>query len=107
MRTLLIATGNRGKVRELAAALAGLGVDVIDLEAAGVGDRPAPEETGETFEENALLKARYYHELTGLATVADDSGLEVSVLAGRPGLHSARYAATDAERVPKQARKRS
>jgi XTP/dITP diphosphohydrolase len=85
----------------LAEALAGLGVDVVDLEAAGAAGYPEPEETGATFEENALLKARYYRELTGLPTVADDSGLEVHVLAGRPGLHSARYAASDDERIAK------
>lgn len=96
---LLVATSNRGKVRELAEALAGLDVEVVDLEGAGVGESPVPEEAGSTFEENALLKARYYHELTGLAAVADDSGLEVGVLGGRPGLHSARYGATDEERV--------
>jgi XTP/dITP diphosphohydrolase len=96
---LLAATTNAGKVRELADALAGLGFDVLDLEAAGAADAPAPDETGTTFEQNALLKARYYHELTGLLAVADDSGLEVAVLGGRPGVHSARYADTDEERV--------
>jgi XTP/dITP diphosphohydrolase len=98
---LLAATSNAGKAREIAAALAGLGFEVVDVNEAGVGDAPVPEETGTTFHENALLKARYYHELTGLLTVADDSGLEVAVLGGRPGLHSARYAATDAERIAK------
>src|SRR5262245_40181003 len=77
---LLAATSNRGKVRELARALAGLGFDVVDLEAAGAASLVAPEETGATFAENALLKAGYYHEATGLLTVADDSGLEVDVL---------------------------
>ena len=98
---LLAATSNRGKVREIAAALAGLGFEVVDVNAAGAGDAPIPDETGTTFQENALLKARYYYELTGLLTVADDSGLEVDVLGGRPGLHSARYAQSDAERIAK------
>jgi XTP/dITP diphosphohydrolase len=98
---LLVATSNSGKVREIAAALGGLGFEVVGVAEAGAGAVPAPEETGTTFQENALLKARYYHELTGLLTVADDSGLEVDVLGGRPGLHSARYAATDAERIAK------
>jgi XTP/dITP diphosphohydrolase len=96
---LLVATSNRGKVAELAEALDGLGVEVVDLAAIGLGDHPAPEETGSTFEENALLKARYYYELTGVCAVADDSGLEVDVLGGRPGLYSARFGATDAERI--------
>lgn len=96
---LLVATTNKGKVKELAEALSGLGLDVVDVESAGYGESPIPEETGSTFEENALLKARYYHELTGLLSVADDSGLEVNVLGGRPGLYSARYGATDAERI--------
>jgi XTP/dITP diphosphohydrolase len=95
---LLIATSNKGKVTELAEALDGLGFELVSL-----ADLPAPveapEETGATFEENALLKARYYHEHSGLLTVADDSGLEVNILGGRPGVESARYAPTDPERV--------
>ena len=95
---LLIATSNGGKVRELAEALDGTGFELLCLD-----DLPsrveAPEETGDTFEENALLKARYYHEASGLLTVADDSGLEVNILGGRPGVESARYAPTDPERI--------
>src|SRR5437660_673408 len=95
---LLIATGNAGKVRELAEALQAPGLELL-----GLGDiedaPPAPDETGSTFEENALLKARYYFERTGMTTIADDSGLEVDILVGRPGVSSARYGATDAERV--------
>src|SRR5512138_1901677 len=96
---VLAATSNRGKVRELAAALAGAGFDVVDLEGAGAAGLAPPEETGATFVENALLKARFYHAATGLTTVADDSGLEVAVLGGRPGVLSARYAETDAGRI--------
>ena len=96
---LLVATTNAGKVRELAEALGELGLEVVDLDAAGVAHLPAPDETGATFHENALIKARFYHEASGLLTVADDSGLEVAILGGRPGLHSARYAATDEERI--------
>ena len=96
---LLIATANRGKIRELTEALGGLGLEPVGLGALGYGDRPTPEETGATFEENALLKARYYHEMSGMLTLADDSGLEVDALGGRPGVYSARYGSTDAERI--------
>ena len=95
---LLIATSNGGKVVELSKALDGLGFELLSLK-----DLPSridpPDETGETFAENALLKARYYFERSGLLTVADDSGLEVKILGGRPGVESARYAHTDPERI--------
>lgn len=88
--TLLIATYNQGKVSEIAALLEGLNCRVI-----GFADLPeAPpqvEETGVTFAENALLKAEQYHQLTGLPTLADDSGLAVDALDGEPGVYSARY----------------
>ncbi len=88
--TLLIATSNPGKVKELAALLAELPCQVI-----GLTDLPTPpavpEETGATFAENALLKADYYHAQTGLLTLADDSGLAVDALNGAPGVYSARY----------------
>lgn len=90
MKTLLIATSNPGKVAELAALL-----EELDCHVIGVGDLPETppivEETGLTFAENALLKAEYYHRLTGLTALADDSGLEVDALDGRPGVYSARY----------------
>lgn len=90
MTTLLIATTNNGKVAEIASLLEGLDCRVI-----GLADLPqippAVEETGTTFVANALIKAEYYHTLTGLATLADDSGLEVDALDGRPGVYSARY----------------
>lgn len=88
--TILIATSNKGKVAEIASLLEGLDCRVIGLE--DLPQVPPPvEETGETFLENALLKADYYHEITGLLTLADDSGLEVDALGGRPGVYSARY----------------
>lgn len=96
---LLVATTNAGKVRELADALDGLGFEILDLAAANLSDRAAPSETGSTFAENALLKATSWHEASGLLTVADDSGLVVDILGGRPGLHSARYGASDSERI--------
>lgn len=91
---LLIATHNPGKVREYRALLADLPLDLVYLDDLGITDEV--EETGATFEENALLKARYYASRTGLWTWADDSGLEVDALGGRPGVHSARYAGPDA-----------
>ncbi|MCX7625134.1 MAG: RdgB/HAM1 family non-canonical purine NTP pyrophosphatase [Candidatus Sumerlaeaceae bacterium] len=99
MRKLVIATTNRGKLRELEKLLEGMNVEL--LTALDFPAIEAPEETGATFEENAKLKALYYAEKTGEACVADDSGLVVDALGGRPGVHSARYAATDAERIAK------
>jgi XTP/dITP diphosphohydrolase len=88
--TLLIATSNKGKVAEIASLLEGL-----DCRAIGLEDLPQVlppvEETGTTFVENAIIKADYYHAASGLLTLADDSGLEVDALDGRPGVYSARY----------------
>jgi XTP/dITP diphosphohydrolase len=90
--TLLIATTNKGKVAEIAAMLEGSDCRAIGLE--DLPQVPPPvEETGTTFVENALIKADYYHHATGLLTLADDSGLEVDSLDGRPGVYSARYGA--------------
>jgi XTP/dITP diphosphohydrolase len=90
--TLLLASANQGKLRELRTILAGLPVELVGLAEAGLGDPPGVEETGDTFLENALLKARAYAGWSGLAAVADDSGLEVDALGGAPGVRSARYA---------------
>ena len=89
---LLLATTNEGKIRELRRILDDAGYEVI-----GLGNLATDEEleTGTTFEENALLKARYYHQVSGLPTVADDSGIEVDALDGAPGVYSARYAGAD------------
>lgn len=89
-RHLLVATGNRGKLAELEQLFAGLDVQVLGLDAVG----PVPEvvEDGETFEANAAKKAREVAAATGRMTLADDSGLEVDVLAGAPGVRSARFA---------------
>jgi XTP/dITP diphosphohydrolase len=89
---LLLASANQGKLRELRTILDGLPVELVGLAEAGLGDPPQVEETGETFLENALLKARAYAAWAGLAAVADDSGLEVDALGGAPGVRSARYA---------------
>jgi non-canonical purine NTP pyrophosphatase (RdgB/HAM1 family) len=91
MNELVIATQNPGKIAELRALLAEVPVRVLGLEDAG-GPFAEPPETGQTFEENAALKARAYAELTGLACLADDSGLEVDALSGQPGVDSAWYA---------------
>lgn len=86
---IVLATTNAGKVRELAEPLQAFGLEVVGLDAfQGIGD---VEETGTTFEENALLKARTVADATGYVTVADDSGLEVDALGGSPGIYSARY----------------
>jgi XTP/dITP diphosphohydrolase len=88
---LLIATHNSGKVREYRDLLADLPLDVTYLDAEGI--ELAVEETGSTFKENALLKARTYALAAGILTWADDSGLEVDALGGEPGVRSARYGA--------------
>lgn len=89
VRTLLIATTNQGKTREIRAILAGVPFELKTLAAwPGV---PPPEETGRTFEENARQKALYYAARTGELTVAEDSGLEIDALDGIPGVDSARF----------------
>jgi XTP/dITP diphosphohydrolase len=89
---LLLASANQGKLRELRTILDGLPVELVGLAEAGLGDPPEVEETGDTFLANALLKGRAYAAWSGLAAVADDSGLEVDALGGAPGVRSARYA---------------
>ncbi len=89
MKTLVLASGNAGKLLELRAMLADLPLTVLPQRELGVDDVP---ETGTTFVENALIKARHASQVTGLPALADDSGLIVDALGGAPGLHSARYA---------------
>ncbi|HZI19247.1 MAG TPA: RdgB/HAM1 family non-canonical purine NTP pyrophosphatase [Pyrinomonadaceae bacterium] len=89
MKELLIATTNRGKVRELERLLAGLPVRLRLL--SEFPHAAEPVEDGRTFAENALLKARHYAAATGLLTLSDDSGLAVDALGGEPGVHSARF----------------
>jgi XTP/dITP diphosphohydrolase len=90
---LLIATRSRGKLRELRELFRGAGISVVDLEEAGIAPSEAEDdvESADTFEENALAKARYFARLTRRAVVADDSGLEVASLGGRPGVRSKRW----------------
>ncbi len=86
---LLIATHNPGKIREYRALLGDAPFDLVSLSDAGITEEV--EETGDTFEDNALLKAQAYAAASGLLTLADDSGLEVDALDGAPGIRSARY----------------
>lgn len=93
MTTLLIASSNAGKLREMRALLAGLGLTLLDPEQLGINLDIA--ETGVDYAANASLKALTYAQTSGLFTLADDSGLEVDALAGAPGQHSARLAGPD------------
>ena len=98
---LLVGTGNPGKVREFRELLHGLPVELVTP--ADIGLDIEVEETGDTLEENALIKARTYANAGGITALADDSGLFVDALDGAPGVHSARYGApearTDEDRV--------
>ena len=98
---LLVATGNPGKLREYAGLLRDAPFTLVSLKDIGITQEV--EETGETFAENAWLKASEYAALSGMLTLADDSGLEVDALGGEPGVRSARYGGdacrSDAERV--------
>lgn len=89
MKQLVLASGNAGKLAEFNRLLAQTGIEVVSQASLGVDDA---EETGLSFVENALLKARHASRLTGLPALADDSGLCVDALGGAPGLYSARYA---------------
>ncbi len=101
-KRLVLATRNAGKIKEFKRLLQFVDVELVGLEETGVTDEV--EETGETFEANARLKAETYAKLTGETVLADDSGLEVDALDGRPGVRSARYGGpglTDKDRVAK------
>lgn len=89
MRSLLVATTNAGKLREIRALMSDAPVDLLSL--ADLPPIEEPEESGATFEENARLKALYYESHTGLWTVAEDSGLVIDALGGEPGVLSARF----------------
>ncbi len=99
--SILLATTNQRKLAELRQILGGQRIEVV-----GLSDSASTEEIeiGSTFSENALLKARHYHRVSGLPTIADDSGLEVESLGGAPGIYSARYAGAasgDRDRIAK------
>ncbi|WP_294828118.1 XTP/dITP diphosphatase [uncultured Gilliamella sp.] len=89
MQKIVLATNNQGKVNELQNLLADAGFDIV---AQSQFNLPDADETGLTFVENAIIKARYAAKLTGLPAIADDSGLVVEALNGQPGIYSARYA---------------
>ncbi|WP_025565440.1 XTP/dITP diphosphatase [Psychromonas sp. SP041] len=97
----VLATGNQGKVKEMSELLNSFSIEVLPQSQFNVPDVP---ETGTTFVENAIIKARHASKLTGLPAIADDSGLEVDFLNGQPGIYSARYAgetATDQDNIDK------
>lgn len=96
---LLLATKNKGKLIEVRDALRGLPFTLETL--VQYSDLPEPLEDGTTFAANARLKATHYRDLTGLPTLADDSGLAVEALGGAPGIHSARFASNDDARIRK------
>lgn len=101
MNKVVLATGNAGKVKEMAGLLSEFGFEVLPQSDFAVEDA---DETGTTFIENAIIKARYAAKITGLPAIADDSGLEVDYLNGAPGVYSARYAgeqASDSDNVLK------
>ena len=93
MNKIIFATGNAGKMREIKAILADLGMEILSMKEAGV--TADIEENGDTYEENALIKARAVATLTGEIVLADDSGLEIDYLNGEPGVYSARYLGED------------
>ncbi len=100
MKQVLLASGNRGKLAELQALLRGLDLELVLLDQIGI--LAEVEESGESYAENAALKAQAYARQSGLVTIADDSGLEVDALDGLPGIRSRRFAekhnASDADR---------
>ncbi|MEM9335839.1 MAG: RdgB/HAM1 family non-canonical purine NTP pyrophosphatase [Pseudomonadota bacterium] len=100
-KKIVMASGNPGKIREIARILADLDVEIVPQSDFEV---PDADETGTTFIENSVIKARHAAALTGLPAIADDSGLSVDALDGRPGVYSARYAgpgASDDDNVDK------
>jgi len=97
MQRLLIATTNRAKLAEYRLILRDAGIELELLALADVGISETPEETGATFTENALIKARFYFERARIATLADDGGLEIDALGGEPGVRSHRWLGSGSE----------
>ncbi|MCL2913326.1 RdgB/HAM1 family non-canonical purine NTP pyrophosphatase [Shewanella corallii] len=96
MKQIVLASGNKGKLKEFAEMLQDFKVEVLPQSQFDVPEVP---ETGTTFVENAIIKARHAAEITGLPAIADDSGLEVEALDGAPGIYSARYSGDNATEV--------
>lgn len=96
LEKLVLASGNQGKIKELTTLLQPLNIEVVPQSEFNV---PDADETGLTFIENAILKARHAAKLTGLPALADDSGIAVDALNGMPGIYSARYAGTHGDRI--------
>lgn len=93
MQQIVVATGNQGKLKEIQHILGDLPIELVTQKSLGIS---GADETGLTFVENAILKARHAAQQSGLPAIADDSGLEVDLLKGAPGIHSARYSGEDA-----------
>ena len=100
---IVIATSNRGKIQEMVNAFKDLPVELVPL--ADLPEKyPEPVEDGDTFEANSLIKAKYYQQKTGMACLADDSGLEVEALGGAPGVYSARFSGESSSDVDNNAK---
>ena len=97
MKKIVLASKNSDKVKEMSLVLKDLPLEILSL--ADFDSLPDAVEDGVTFEENALIKAKFFREQTGLACLADDSGLEVDALGGLPGVHSARFAGYHADDI--------
>lgn len=100
MKKLLIATTNPGKLSEIKRFLSDLPIELVSLKDVGITD--APEETGISFEENAILKAKFYALKSGLPTLADDGGFEIDALGGEPGVKSHRWVHGDRENTDEE-----
>ena len=94
MKKIVIATKNKGKIREMRSAFGELPIELLSLDDLSE-NIPEAVEDGLTFMDNSLIKAKYYQKYTGIACLADDSGLEVDALGGEPGIYSARYLGED------------
>ncbi|MBX4205096.1 MAG: non-canonical purine NTP pyrophosphatase [Candidatus Doudnabacteria bacterium] len=89
MKKLLLGTTDKGKIEEYRKLLSDLPMEFVSLNDLGIAEKP--EVTGKTFEENAVLKAKFYYEKSGIPTLVDDGGLEIEALNGEPGVHSQRW----------------